>query len=171
MKKFLKNVVIVIYAAIAIAVTICLLSFNEYRISEFGEYSLVIIEDEEMGENYKRGDLVITNKKDKVEVGDDVFYYNTYSKDITVDYARVNNIEKITDKEYTYTLKESTQLSSQYVLGNANKSTKIPVLGTILKVLESKWGFLLLIVLPSFVAFLYELVEVIGEIRKNKGNK
>lgn len=173
MKKFVRNTVIILYAIIAIGVTICLLSFNDYRVSEFGEYSLILAS-EEYGENFKSGDLVIANKKDKIEINDEVFYYNTYSKDMAVNYGKVTNIEKITNNEYTYTLEESTQLSSQYVLGNASKCAKVPVLGMILRILESKWGFLLLIVLPSLIAFLYELWEFIHELRdsmKNKGNK
>ena len=35
MKKILFNLVVIIYVVIAIFVTICLLTFNQYRISEF----------------------------------------------------------------------------------------------------------------------------------------
>lgn len=174
MKKIIRNVIIIIYAIIAITVTICLLSFNDYKISEFGEYSLIIIDDNELSSNYSKGDLVITDKNSKVEEGDEVFFYNTYAKEITVTLGTVTNIEKITDKEYTYTLEGSTQLSSEYVLGTSESTTKIAVLGTILGILESKWGFLILIVLPTLVAFLYEIWEVISEVRgksKKKGSK
>jgi len=35
MKKGIRNVVIVLYAIIAIFVTICLLSYNDYNVTEF----------------------------------------------------------------------------------------------------------------------------------------
>ena len=41
-------------------------------------------------------------------------------------------------------------------------------MGTILSILESKWGFLILIVFPSLLAFLYELWEFIANIKAAK---
>lgn len=41
-------------------------------------------------------------------------------------------------------------------------------MGTVLKVLESKWGFLLLIVFPSLIAFLYEITELFSELKDKK---
>lgn len=40
-----------------------------------------------------------------------------------------------------------------------------------LGILESKWGFLALIVLPSLIAFLYEVWEVIVGLKANSKNK
>ena len=36
MKRVIGNIIFVIYAIIAIFVTVCLLSFNQYKVSEFG---------------------------------------------------------------------------------------------------------------------------------------
>ena len=44
MKKIIWNIFVVFYAVIAIFVTICLLSYNRYKVSEFGDNSLVIID-------------------------------------------------------------------------------------------------------------------------------
>ena len=41
-------------------------------------------------------------------------------------------------------------------------------MGTVLNVLESKWGFLFLIVFPSLLAFLYEITVVFSEIKNAK---
>lgn len=59
-------------------------------------------------------------------------------------------------------------VSSQYVLGSAKDTTVIPVVGQILSVLESKWGFLFLIVFPSLIAFLYELTVVFSGIKEER---
>lgn len=168
MKKIIGNIVFVIYAVIAIFVTICLLSFNNYKISEFGQYSLLIIDSNQLEPEYNRGELVFVNKKDVIKEGDKIFFYNTYSPDIEVSLAEVTDIDQSKPTEKIYELNGEIKISDQYVIGPTNTTTSIPVVGTILGILESKWGFLFLIVFPSLVAFLYELYIVGMEIKNYK---
>ncbi len=168
MKRVLGNVIFIIYAIIAVFVTICLLSYNEHKISEFGQYSLLIIDSNQLEPNFNEGDLVIVNKKDSIKEGDKIFFYNTYSSSLEVTLAEVTSIERVSNTEYTYTLNGEISISSEYILGPANTSTRIAVVGTILSILESKWGFLFLIVFPSLIAFLYEIYIVVIEVKKLK---
>jgi len=168
MKKIIRNIIVVIYAIIAIFVTICLLSYNSQKVTELGNYVLVIIDNNELSPNYEKGDLAIIDKNKDIEIGDSVFFYDTNAKDFTVAFANVENKEIITDKETTYTLKGNKKISSEYVVGSSNSTVKIAKVGSILKILESKWGFLLLVVLPALLAFLYEIIEIIAEARNGK---
>lgn len=168
MKRVLGNIVFVIYAIIAIFVTVCLLSYNDYKITEFGQYSLLKIDSNQLEPNYQKGDLVIVNKKDSIEEGDEIFFYNTYTPSLEVTLAEVTNVEKVTASEYTYTLDGGVSISSEYVLGPADTATRIAVMGTVLGILESKWGFLFMIVFPSLIAFLYEIYIVVQDIRSIK---
>lgn len=63
MKKTLMNIIVIIYVIIAIFTTICLLTFNHYKVSEFGDKTLVIIDKEDSSYDYKEGDLIIVGKK------------------------------------------------------------------------------------------------------------
>lgn len=168
MKKIIYNIVFVIYAIIAVFVTICLLSYNEYKITEFGDYSWVLITNDELGQDFNRGDLVIVNKKDDIAVGNKIFFYNTYDKNLEVNYATVKSEEKVTDSQTTYTIEGDYQISSSYVLGSATNATAVGTVGTILSVLESKWGFLFLIILPALIVFIYEIIKIITEIVKSR---
>ena len=49
MKKVLKEVIFAIYIIVAILVTMCLLSYNSFKVSEFGSKTLVIVK--ELDEN------------------------------------------------------------------------------------------------------------------------
>lgn len=166
MKKTIYNILFVIYGIVAVFTTICLLSFNQYKITEFGNYSWVLLTDANLEQDFNKGDLVILNKKSDVEVGDKIFFYNTYEKNVNVDYATVVSKEEVTKTESTYTIDGDYKVSSQYVLGNAKDSTSVKYMGTVLSFLESKWGFLFIIILPAVVMFLYEVIKVITEIRK-----
>lgn len=168
MKRTIGNIIFIIYAIIAVFVTICLLSFNEYKVSEFGDTSFVIVDNEELEPTYNKGDLVIVDKSKRIREGDTIFFYNSSSDVVEVTLATVQNVEKVNDSEYTYAIDENRSISSEYVLGNAEDVTKISNVGTVLGVLESKWGFLILIVFPSLFAFIYEITVVFTEIREGK---
>ena len=76
----------------------------------------------------------------------------------------------MTDKESTYTLEGERKLSSQYIIGPAESADVIPGVGSVLGILQSKWGFLFLIVLPSLLAFIYQIGVVVSEL-KNSNDK
>lgn len=171
MKKTISNVIFVIYVIIAVFITICLLSYNEFKVTEFGNYSLVIITDEEMKPDYNKGDLVIVDKSQDVLPGDKAFFYDTYNRKIEVKLGEVEDLERVTETENTYTFEGNHKVSSEYVLGGENSASVIPVLGTVLNILESKWGFLFLIVLPVLLMFFHQVTVVIGDIKNSKNNK
>ena len=168
MKKLIGNVLVIIYVIIAVFVTVCLLSYNQYKVTEFGKSSLIIIEDNNLEPEFNNGDLVIVNQKDRIKVGENAFFYNTYSKEMEVTLGKIIAEEKISETEKTYTLEGEMPISSEYIIGPASTASKIPVVGGILGILESKWGFLFIIVFPSLLAFIYELGVVISELVKSK---
>lgn len=168
MKKIISNILFVIYVVIAVFVTICLLSYNDFKVTEFGDYSLVIIKDKELSPEFEKGDLVIVNKDETIRVGDKVFFYNTYNREIEIKLGEVVGAEKVTESETTYTFEGERKISGQYVLGTSRDTTVIPKVGTILSILESKWGFLFIIVLPALLAFIYQISVVFSEIRNSK---
>lgn len=173
MKRIIGNVIITIYAVIAVFTTVCLLAFNEYKISEFGNYSVILITNNELSPDFNKGDLVIVSSENKLntQVGEKVFFYNSYDRQVDVSLAEVINKEFVTSKESTFTLEGEHVISSQYVIGQANGATVIPKVGTVLSILESKWGFLFLIVLPSLIAFIYEITVVFSEIKEAREEK
>ena len=168
MKKFLGNTLFGIYAIIAIFVTICLLSYNQYKVTEFGDYSLLIINNDSLQPEFNSGDLAIINGKEDINVGDEIFFYNTNSENIEISLAKVTDMEKVEKDEVTYTLSGDYKISSEYVIGNINGSAKMPVVGNVLGFWESKWGFLLLVVFPSLLAFIYQITVVYSEIKEIK---
>lgn len=168
MKNIIRNTFIILYAIIAIFITVCLISYNEHKVTQFGNTSLVIVDNKELEPNYNKHDLIIVNGDEKAKVGDEVFFYNTYENKVLINISKIVEAEKITSSETTYTLEDGRALSSQFVIGKTNEASKISNIGLIFGILESKWGYLFLIVLPSLLAFLYEVIEVVKEIRKIK---
>ena len=115
--------------------------------------------------------MVIVNRDTRIRENDSIFFYNTSADKVEITVANVTNVEKVSNFEYTYTLEGNMIISSEYVIGNTEGVTVIPKLGTVLGILESKWGFLILIVFPSLLAFIYEITVVFAEIKEGRNNK
>ena len=168
--KILLSILLVLYAAVAIFLTACLLNYNDYKITEFGNKSLIIVNDDTLKDKYKKGSLLVvdkTNAKD-IKSGDEIIFYNTYNNQISIAIGEVIDKEVITDTETTYTVEGNYDISSQYLIGSANDTKIYPVVGTILATLESRVGFLVFIILPITLAFLYEIYVLISEVKAVK---
>ena len=165
-----KNFIIFAYILLIIFVTICLLSYNDYKMTVFGKNTLIPIIDENLEPDYTIGDLVVVqkNRLSSVEAGDKIFFYRTASGETTINYATVLKSERVTDTEFTYTVEGDYKFSSSNFIGKTDTATVIPFVGKILSTLQSKWGFLFLGVFPSLVAFLTTLHYIIVEVQEEK---
>ena len=175
MKKILKIIGIIlgiIYCIISIALTVCLLNYNDYNITVLGDKTLIIVRDEELEPNYQKGDLVIVTKNANrdITIGDKIFFYDDTQDQITVNIGNVVNKENINKKESTYTMNGDYPLSSEYVIGKTETSKVYHKLGSVLAVLESRIGFLFLIIFPILILFIYEIYAVIKEIKSPDEN-
>lgn len=174
MKKTLKIIgktigiaAIGIYAVVAIILTICLLKYNDYNITEFKDKSLIIVSDDELRPDFNEGDLVVVykNKNSDINVGDKIFFYDTYQNQVSVNLGSVINKETITKDETTFIMDGEYSLSSEYVIGAAKTSKVYPNMGKILGFLESRYGFLFIIIFPILIMFIYEIYAVIKEVK------
>ncbi len=167
--EFLRNILIVAYAIVAIIVTILLLSYNEYHCSVIGGYTFILVKDEELEPDYKKGDLVLVKetKAKNIEPGDKIFLYrNITTSQYEIKYAQILlKDEQFGEDNIQYILEGNTVINHSDVIGSTEGIKVIPHLGTVLSILESKYGYLFLVVVVSFVAFLYEIYELIMEIK------
>ena len=160
--KILLIIFIVIYLLVELFLAICLLNYNDYRITTFGNKSLLLL-DEDLDKNYKKNDLVVVTKGDgsEVSIGNSIFFYNP-GENFTVNYAEVTDIVPHSNKTYTFKIGNTHNVYMDYYIG---KNTKVyKRIGGVMRFLESKWGFLLLIVLPTMIAVIYEFYAIIVEI-------
>ncbi len=167
MRSTLGNIFLVIYAILAITITILLLSYNEYLCSEIGGYTLYIVQDESLEPDYKRGDLLLikSTSDPSVEIGDKLLVYQNISSS---EYRVVNSTleEKVVQgRRVTYLMSEGYQFDSSYVIGKTENTIAIPYIGTILRLLESRWGYLFCIVIVTLFLFLQELYELFIELK------
>lgn len=175
MKRTIGAILFVIYAIIAITVTILLLSYNEYNCSEIGGYTVYIVKDDSLEPKYEEGSiLLIKGTSDKhVQIGDEIFLYKVINSQ---EYEFVN--KELVEKEQqgrhvVYEVEGGEIYDSTYFVGKAEDTTVIKGWGKLLEFLESKWGYLFCIVVVSLLLFLQEVFDLIIELKygSSKGTK
>ena len=163
----IKNIIIgiigIIFFAFALTMTILLLNYNEFGVTQFGNNSLIIINDDLATEKYKKGDLVIVEKGkiETIAVGDEIFTYRVDS--VGVPHIQIGKVGNIYEEEKTITFENGENYGIDFIAGKATETHE--KLGTFLSIIESKWGFLFIVLVPCFLIFIYQLYSLIIEIK------
>ena len=154
------EVLIIIYVVL---VTMFVLCKNKYGYTQFGDYSFANIDliAEKNVKDTKKGDLLVVKNSNDIHKGDLIYYYAVLNDNYIVRSAVVSDVkEDDYSALYTVSLSNTTiNVASSRVLGKY--STVYNNLGSILSVLESRVGFLLLVLLPIMVVFIYQVYEFI----------
>lgn len=162
-KTVIFTIVGIAYFSFALFMTILLLNFNEYGVTQFGKKQMVLIKEELAIKDFNKGDLVIVEqvKLDEIKVGDKIFTYKiNKQKKAEIQYGVIGKVY-IEDQAISY--ENGDTYSEEYVAGKAVESR--PKVGTFLSIIESQWGFLFLVLVPIFLIFIYEVYALIIEIK------
>lgn len=168
--NFLLDIVIGTWLIVAIFVTVCLLSYNQYKVSTFGTTSFLIIDSDAMEPTFKEGDLVIVkrNSDSKINIGDKVFYYNSaMNSNVWIYLDTVQEKKPITRDETTFVI-DGEKVSSEDIIGKADGSKVMHHAGTFLGIFTSRWGFMFLVIFPTLFAIIYEIMMIIDTRRDMK---
>ena len=154
------EVIIIIYVVL---VTMFVPCKNKHGYTQFGDYSFANIDliAEKNVKDTKKGDLLVVKNSNDIHKGDLIYYYAVLNDNYIVRSAVVADVkEDDYSALYTVSLSNTTiNVASSRVLGKY--STVYNNLGSILSVLESRVGFLLLVLLPIMVVFIYQVYEFI----------
>ena len=65
------------YVLIAIIITVFLLNYNEYGVTELGNKTYINVTGNELLPSYKKGDLLVVEKKSNDDIGENdyIFFY------------------------------------------------------------------------------------------------
>ena len=168
-KKVFLGLLLAAYFVFVIAMTLMLLNFNQYGVTQFGKKSLIIIRDRVSNENYKIGDLLVVEsmKLDEIKEGQEVFVYRVeHSGSVTID---VGNVDKTYSDENAISFENGATYSMDFVVGQNTKTYND--IGKYLAIIESKWGFLFIVLVPCFLIFVYQIYNLIVEIKYNKNDE
>ena len=173
MKKVLKilvgflELVIIIYAVFVIMI---MLSYNKYGYTEIGDNTYVSVVDENKSElgKFEVGDLISIKKTtyDKTNIGDSLFYYATADNQYIIVQDTVVEKEG-SNREAVYKFEHNSNIiPGERIVGVLDKTYDNK--GKLYEVLTSTVGFLLLVILPVLVIFIYQVYKFILLIKEDK---
>ena len=137
--------------------------------TEFDETSLLIIKKSFSSETYKKGSLVLVESKlvKDYKEGEEVFVYHLDGKGGAN--IQLGVVGKVYPEQDAITFTNGGTYSSEFIIGTGEQVYS--GVGTILSIIESKWGFLFIILVPNFFLFIYQLYSLIVEIKYGKDDE
>ena len=169
-KRVFVSIILIAFFAFTITMTILLLNFNKYGLTQFDDTTLLIIKKGFTSETYEKGSLVMVESKEinNYQIGEEVFVYHLDGHGgVNVQLGNVGQIhEGQTPEDDAITFSNGSTYSSEFIIGSGKKI--YPNIGKYLSIIESKWGFLFIILVPHFFLFVYQLYSLIVEIKYGK---
>ena len=171
MKKivnFFKNIIISVWVLAAIISTICLISYNDYSVSEIGNYSIIVVDSDRLEPDFKENDLVIVKKvsENKYNVGDKAFFYISNPADLVfINYGEITKKVEADYAEDSYYFGDKTIIPHSDMIGLGNGAIVYHKWGLVLSIFESRWGFMFLVIFPTIFAIVYEIYSIIEEAK------
>lgn len=162
-KSFILGVLGCIFFIFALSMTMLLLNYNKYGLTQFGSTTFVMINDEITSETFQKGDLVLVKSRKiaDLQTGEEIFVYRIGSNgSVSVE---VGKIGQIYPEEDAVAFENGDVFSMQFVIGTSDKIYN--KIGTYLSIIESKWGFLFIVLVPCLLIFIYEIYALIVEIK------
>ena len=162
-KSFILGVLGVVFFIFALSMTVLLLNYNKYGLTQFGSTTFVMIKDDITSEILKKGDLVLVKSKKimDMEVGDEIFVYRILQNNRVL--VEVGKVGQIYLEEDAVAFENGDIFSTEFIIGTADKIYN--KIGTYLSIIESKWGFLFIVLVPCLLIFIYEIYALIVEIK------
>ena len=190
-KKILKialNVFIWIFVIFSLLMTVLALAAqsNADGIPSLGGKCFLTVSSDSMSPTFEKGDLLfgdmLTNEeKASLEVGDVITFYADLDGNgstelnshriVAINYDSNENVESYVtkgDNEETNMVEDKNPVLWQFVIAKWNGESKIANIGGFLSFLQTPKGFLITIVFPLVVFFLYELYVFVMALMKLK---
>ena len=166
MKRVLKwcwtiiEVLIIVYV---IFITSCILCRNKYGYTQYDKYVFVTVNEDNVKhlKSYDIGDLIIIkNQKFGIDKGDVIYYYYPLDERYLIKSDVVSSkMEDDYSALYTLNDEDATTIASNRVLGKYTSVYK--GMGSVLDFLVGRVGFLLFVLLPIMVVFIYRIYDLV----------
>ncbi len=179
-KKIFSGIVdflMVIVIVCAIGITLISLTSDNNNVSKIGKYIPLNVMTNSMEDTIYEGDFIVIEECDTVnlEVGDVISFFAT-EQDVTI--IKTHRIVEINNDNgsVSFITRGDNNEADDYIpvfpsdiVGKWN-GVRLAKVGTILNFVSSQYGFLICIVLPLLILFVYQIYRFIVVIMEEKAN-
>lgn len=171
MKRFFKivmRVIEVIVIAYVIIMSTCLLCRNKYGYTQFDTKTLISIgnKDTKYLKEFSKNSLVVFEEKDieDIKVGDKVYYYAVENEKYVIKQDKIVDTQgEASDTLYKFEKNPDVAVAGAKVIGTYEKTYK--TWGGVKLFLESRIGFLIFVLLPILLLFIYEIYDLVVTVK------
>lgn len=153
------------YLLFVVLVTLLLFTFNKFSDSMIGKKT--IADAEYNISTFKKGDLLIVSNNSEIKVQDEILFYDTTNGKNFLNCEKVIRIIDTNDSETTYVIRDNEFISSDYVIGTKDHTVRIALLGYLYSFFTSRIGYLIFIIIPIIVYFIFLLKKYRYDKKKN----
>ena len=140
---------------------------DDGSVSNLGGFTPLTVQSESMEPTFGENDLIVIQQCDPstLQVGDIVTFHTIIDNQYALNTHRIVSINDVNGMNSYTTKGDNNDLADQHVIADGDivgkYAFKIPYLGKVMDVLSSTWGFLIIIVLPMLLFFIYQVYHLV----------
>lgn len=140
---------------------------DDGSVSSLAWFTPLTVQSESMAPTFDQDDLIIIKQCDPstLEVGDIVTFHAIIDNQYALNTHRIISINEVNGLNSYTTKGDNNELADQHVIADGDivgkYVGKIPYMGKVIGFLSSTWGFLVVIVLPMLLFFIYQVYHLV----------
>ena len=158
--------IIILIAALYAFTTIA--TRDNQNVSSIGGYTPMVVKSDSMAPTFEKGDLIFIKKCDttKLEVGDVICFHTIIDNEYALNTHRIKEIAAQGDvRSYTTMGDNNKGIADQHIISDGDIVGKyvghLSKMGNVMNFLSSSSGFLIVIVIPMLLFFIYQVYNLI----------
>ena len=140
---------------------------DDGSVSNLAGFTPLTVQSESMEPTFGENDLIIIQQCDPstLKEGDIVTFHTIIDNQYALNTHRIVSINQVNGLNSYTTKGDNNDLADQHVIADGDivgkYAFKIPYLGAVMDMLSSTWGFLIIIVLPMLLFFIYQVYHLV----------
>ena len=174
MKAAKKGITVVISVALWIIILLAALfafttlaTRDEGNVSSLAGFTPMVVESDSMAPTFSKGDLIVIKKCDTASLneGDIITFHTILNNEYALNTHRIESIAEMNGARSYVTKGDNNDIADTHVIADGDivgkYVTRVPGLGKVMNFLSGSVGFLVLIVLPLLLFFIYQVYNLI----------
>lgn len=174
MKAAKKGITVVISVALWIIILLAALfafttlaTRDEGNVSSLAGFTPMVVESDSMAPTFSKGDLIVIKKCDTASLneGDIITFHTIINNEYALNTHRIESIAEMNGARSYVTKGDNNDIADTHVIADGDivgkYVTRVPGLGKVMNFLSGSVGFLVLIVVPLLLFFIYQVYNLI----------
>lgn len=140
---------------------------DDGNVSNLAGFTPMTVQSDSMSPTFDQGDLIVIKTCDtsKLEAGDVVTFHTIIDNQYALNTHRIESIDELNGMRSFTTKGDNNDVADSHIISDGDivgqYVFKIPGMGNVMDFLSSTWGFLIVIVLPMLLFFIYQVYHLV----------